>query len=355
MEESTDKYIIDIVKSFVLDRKYEMLAIFMDSLDEKRKESLMQYDEFCRALIAFNFEKREFKKVYHILETGKFKETTDLLEVWDQAHYREREHVINKPLNPLMRFRVRKKYPPPKNICPTGERPQHKLPEIARETLKNWFAQHANNPYPSKAQREDLCKATGLTDYQVKTWFSNARRKVKHSTFGGKKEQANGTAKYSVTDSVKPQFYLNPNAATSFDTGEKWCSEWQEWQQKTLGNISQPYNYQNTSLSYDMKFWPSEDYQSQCFKESVFPVNVSSQYMGEPKYIYGDTFCQPLTYQTSANQFCRQCCLRESYEASFQCQYNGNGVQYNGDTEAALMLLDLQKPLISGEFAPHMS
>ncbi|XP_062600722.1 protein sine oculis-like isoform X2 [Saccostrea cucullata] len=349
MEGSTDKYIIDIVKSFVLDRKYEMLGIFMDSLDEKREESLMQYDEFCRALIAFNFEKREFEKVYHILETGKFKNPRDLIEIWDQAHYREREIIINKPLNPLMRFRVRKKYPPPKNICPTGERPQHKLPEIARETLKNWFAEHANNPYPSKPQREDLCKATGLSDYQVKTWFSNARRKVKHNSFGGKKEQAKSTAKYLVTDSVKPQLFLNPNTASSFDT-EKWCND---WQQKALGytSISQPYNYQDVSPSYDMKFWPND--QTQCFKDPVFPVNMPSQYMGEPKYVYGDTFCQPLTYQTPPNQFCRQCCLRESYEAAFQYQYNGAGVQH-GDTEAALMLLDLQRPLISGEY-PHMS
>lgn len=59
------------------------------------------------------------------------------------------------------------RFPPPRNICPSGERPQHKLPKRARETLKKWFSRHENNPYPSKQQREELCKETGLTDYQV--------------------------------------------------------------------------------------------------------------------------------------------------------------------------------------------
>lgn len=63
-----DNEIISIVKSCALDRKYELLSMFLDSLDEKRKENLMRYDEYCRALIALNLEKREFETVYRIIE-----------------------------------------------------------------------------------------------------------------------------------------------------------------------------------------------------------------------------------------------------------------------------------------------
>lgn len=159
--------------------------------------------------------------LFFVRQNGHFINSEDLIEIWDQAHYREREENIHRPLNSLMRFRIRKKYvycwstskifchgnkimslliffwfwlifsssmsilyfmwrfpvldvcifyfrfPPPRNICPSGERPQHKLPERARETLKEWFSRHESNPYPSKQQREELCEETGLTDYQV--------------------------------------------------------------------------------------------------------------------------------------------------------------------------------------------
>ncbi|XP_048763613.2 protein sine oculis-like [Ostrea edulis] len=356
-----DNEIISIVKSCALDRKYELLSMFLDSLDEKRKENLMRYDEYCRALIALNLEKREFETVYRIIETGHFGHTEDLIEVWDQAHYREREAITHRPLNSLMRFRIRKKFPPPRNICPSGERLQHKLPEGAKETLKNWFSRHANNPYPSKLQREDLCKATGLTDNQVKTWFSNARRKVKQDSFEKEKAPSKDSTRAVPSESVKPQFYLRPSNAATFEN-EKWSRDWidtsplqnlQEWQKKSLGSpsMSLPFQYQDASPSYEMRFWPTEDYQTYSIKDSVFPVNFP-QYAAESCY-YGESFSQPLTYQTSVPSQClRPCCLRDSYDASIRYQYSNTEVQ-PGDTEAALMLLDLQRPLVSGGMAPQ--
>lgn len=71
MERNTrmkDEEILHIIKSFVLDRKYDMVAVFLDNLDEKKKDRLMLFDEYCRAMIAFYLEKREFEKVYYIIE-----------------------------------------------------------------------------------------------------------------------------------------------------------------------------------------------------------------------------------------------------------------------------------------------
>nr|XP_022318420.1 uncharacterized protein LOC111121426 [Crassostrea virginica] len=353
-----DVEVLNLVKSLVLERKYDVLAIFLDNLSEMRKKDLMRLDEFCRSMIAFHLEKREFDRVYSILETGHFTNSDDLIEIWDQAHYREREEIIQRPLNSLMRFRIRKKYPPPRNICPSGQRPQHKLPAEARGILKEWFAQHQHNPYPSKPQREGLCQDTGLTDYQVKTWFSNARRKVKDRSPGNKKATINNHSHLSQTTALKPQLYLRPNSAPAFDHGN-WRCEWntsdplqnlQDWQRKTLGGPF-PQVSQDKTLQYEARYWPTEDFQDQCFKEPVYPGN-NALCVTEPCY-YGNTCNQPLTYQfPTTNQFCRQCCLRESYESSFYNPCSRNEIQ-QGDTEAAMMLLDLQRPLISGEMDPQ--
>lgn len=67
-----DEEIFWIIKLFVLDRKYDMVVFFFDNLDEKRKDSLMLFDEYCCVMIVFYFEKREFEKVYYIIEVWNF-------------------------------------------------------------------------------------------------------------------------------------------------------------------------------------------------------------------------------------------------------------------------------------------
>ena len=63
-----DVEVLNLVKSLVLERKYDILAIFLDNLSEMRKKDLMRLDEYCRSMIAFHLEKREFDRVYSILE-----------------------------------------------------------------------------------------------------------------------------------------------------------------------------------------------------------------------------------------------------------------------------------------------
>lgn len=48
--------------------------------------------------------------ILFVRQNGHFINSEDLIEIWDQAHYREREENIHRPLNSLMRFRIRKKY-----------------------------------------------------------------------------------------------------------------------------------------------------------------------------------------------------------------------------------------------------
>ena len=47
--------------------------------------------------------------------------------------------------------------------------------------LKSWLVRRRDNPYPSRAEKEHLAEATGLTYMQICNWFANWRRKLRKS------------------------------------------------------------------------------------------------------------------------------------------------------------------------------
>lgn len=47
--------------------------------------------------------------------------------------------------------------------------------------LREWLACNIGNPYPTKADKADLERQTGLTKMQINNWFLNARRRQRHS------------------------------------------------------------------------------------------------------------------------------------------------------------------------------
>ena len=79
----------------------------------------------------------------------------------------EEEERLQKPLTPLARFRVRKRNPPPKTICPSGVRKMASLPKGATRILKQWLVEHYNDPYPNGDEKIALAKFSGLTSNQV--------------------------------------------------------------------------------------------------------------------------------------------------------------------------------------------
>ncbi|KNC47849.1 uncharacterized protein AMSG_04079 [Thecamonas trahens ATCC 50062] len=44
--------------------------------------------------------------------------------------------------------------------------------------LNTWMASHVANPYPSRAEMEEMAEAAGLTFIQVRQWFINRRRRL---------------------------------------------------------------------------------------------------------------------------------------------------------------------------------
>lgn len=73
----------------------------------------------------------------------------------------------------------------------------------ATNTLRQWFADHFDDPYPTAAEKTELSQKTGLTYEQIQHWFINTRMRVWRPSLkkaGGKGEFA--IAKFS---NFKPQ------------------------------------------------------------------------------------------------------------------------------------------------------
>ncbi|XP_023226638.1 homeobox protein SIX6-like [Centruroides vittatus] len=127
----------------------------------------------ARALVAFHTG--NFRELYHILENHRFTKASHakLQAMWLEAHYQEAEKLRGRPLGPVDKYRVRKKYPLPRTIW-DGEQKTHCFKERTRSLLREWYLQ---DPYPNPTKKRELAQATGLTPTQVGNWFKNRRQR----------------------------------------------------------------------------------------------------------------------------------------------------------------------------------
>ncbi|VDM98086.1 unnamed protein product [Thelazia callipaeda] len=132
-------------------------------------ESLLR----ARALVCFHMG--NFQEMYRILESHKFTNGSHskLQAMWQEAHYQEAEKLRGRPLGPVDKYRVRKKYPMPRTIW-DGEQKTHCFKERTRSLLREWYLQ---DPYPNPSKKKELASKTGLTAMQVGNWFKNRRQR----------------------------------------------------------------------------------------------------------------------------------------------------------------------------------
>ncbi|CAJ1085967.1 SIX homeobox 7 [Xyrichtys novacula] len=134
-----------------------------------RHESVMR----ARALVAFHGG--NFEALYQILQSYRFTRESHakLQDLWLDAHYREAERLRGRPLGPVEKYRIRKKFPLPRTIW-DGEQKTHCFKERTRSLLREWYLQ---DPYPNPSRKRHLAQATGLTPTQVGNWFKNRRQR----------------------------------------------------------------------------------------------------------------------------------------------------------------------------------
>ncbi|XP_064634044.1 uncharacterized protein LOC135491971 [Lineus longissimus] len=145
------------------------------------EERFCTNEKFTRALVITRYRQHNFREVTKLLTSCRFTfELEKLVALWDEVHYQM--YILEDPsryLTPLQKFRLRKRYPPPTSICPTGERTSNSLPKAAKAILRQWLCDHTHNPYPTIRQKEDLAKLTQLEIHQIRTWFANTRRRLR--------------------------------------------------------------------------------------------------------------------------------------------------------------------------------
>ncbi len=155
----------------------ERLGRFLWSLpvNPSACEALNKHESVLRARALVAFHTGNFKDLYHILESHKFHKDSHakLQAMWLEAHYQEAERLRGRPLGPVDKYRVRKKFPLPRTIW-DGEQKTHCFKERTRNLLREWYLQ---DPYPNPAKKRELAQGTGLTPTQVGNWFKNRRQR----------------------------------------------------------------------------------------------------------------------------------------------------------------------------------
>ncbi|XP_018620405.1 homeobox protein SIX6-like [Scleropages formosus] len=146
----------------------------------------------ARAIVAFHTG--NFSELYHILENHKFSKDSHskLQALWLESHYQEAEKLRGRPLGPVDKYRVRKKFPLPRTIW-DGEQKTHCFKERTRHLLREWYLQ---DPYPNPNKKRELAQATGLTPTQVGNWFKNRRQRDRAAATKNRLQQqalSNGT------------------------------------------------------------------------------------------------------------------------------------------------------------------
>lgn len=156
----------------------ERLARFLWSLPVAHPELIQELNRNeavlrARAIVAFH--SGHYREMYSILERHKFTKDSHgkLQAMWLEAHYSEAEKLRGRPLGPVDKYRVRKKFPLPRTIW-DGEQKTHCFKERTRSLLREWYLQ---DPYPNPGKKRELASATGLTPTQVGNWFKNRRQR----------------------------------------------------------------------------------------------------------------------------------------------------------------------------------
>jgi hypothetical protein len=55
------------------------------------------------------------------------------------------------------------------------------LPEEATQIMKQWYADHSDNPYPSEEERREMAQMGFINESQVKAWFANKRNRTNNT------------------------------------------------------------------------------------------------------------------------------------------------------------------------------
>jgi hypothetical protein len=59
-----------------------------------------------------------------------------------------------------------------------SKKSNEKFPREAQQVLRDWFYEHFDHPYPTKAEKQHLCASSKISMHQLNQWFTNARLRL---------------------------------------------------------------------------------------------------------------------------------------------------------------------------------
>ncbi|XP_045131387.1 homeobox protein SIX3-like [Portunus trituberculatus] len=203
----------------------ERLGRFLWSLPvaHPHLQDLNKHEAVLRARALVSFHLGNFRELYAILESQRFSKPSHarLQALWLEAHYQEAERLRGRPLGPVDKYRVRKKFPFPRTIW-DGEQKTHCFKERTRALLRESYLQ---DPYPNPSKKRELASATGLTPTQVGNWFKNRRQRDRAAAAKNRMQQFGATgipATRREADTRSPlddddEDLINPGSPNTFE------------------------------------------------------------------------------------------------------------------------------------------
>uniref|UniRef100_A0A915D7H3 Homeobox domain-containing protein n=1 Tax=Ditylenchus dipsaci TaxID=166011 RepID=A0A915D7H3_9BILA len=136
-------------------------------------------EQLLRAKALVLFHEQKFEDFYQLVQNNHFSSDNHpfLQHLWNEAHYTETEMMRGKKLDPVSRYRVRKKNNFPRTIW-DGEGTSYCFKKSSRAILKEAYRKHET---PTQLQKQNLAKTTGLSVIQVSNWFKNQRQRARQN------------------------------------------------------------------------------------------------------------------------------------------------------------------------------
>ena len=183
----TIEQVICLCQNLMNRKRFDLLAQCLEVVEQDFKNNASFRGDFERnekILIAKVYaadHKNDIKTVKTILQTHKFRPEhhKTLKDLWFSAHYKERQNSLNpkRHLGAVDKYRIRKKYPPPKTIW-DGEETKYCFEMKDRSAL---MMVYRVEKFPSLEKKRELTMKTKLNLTQVSNWFKNRRQRDKGS------------------------------------------------------------------------------------------------------------------------------------------------------------------------------
>ncbi|CAD6186800.1 unnamed protein product [Caenorhabditis auriculariae] len=153
-----------------------------------------QNESILVAYIYALYHAGDFDRLFHILQTRPFSANRfkELQDIWYNARYKENEMKRGKELGAVEKYRLRRKYPPPKTIW-DGEETVYSFKENSRKYLKQFYKQ---NKYPTMEQKREISRITQLQLVQISNWFKNRRQRDKPASKGSPDSSGSGNSEH---------------------------------------------------------------------------------------------------------------------------------------------------------------